>query len=169
MHPLVKMKLDSEQQVVIRIHRQSLSCSVSDGPGVRSVLYVQGCRQYCKDCHNPQTWSHRAGVLLPVASVASWIRTECLSRRLTISGGEPLDQLPALLSLTAALSEFDLTVYTGYDLQDVPQALRMQVDYLKVGKFDNAQSCSTRRFVGSKNQRFLRVSRSASFVEEITK
>lgn len=152
---------------MIRIHSQTMACSASDGPGIRSVLNLQGCKHHCDGCHNPKTWSQGGGVLLPVATTVSWIRANCLSRRLTISGGEPLDQLPALLTLTAALSDFDLAVYTGYDIKDVPPALRVQVDYIKVGKFDKAQICSTRRYVGSRNQCFFRTLRSPFALEEI--
>ena len=106
---------------------------------------------------------------MPVAEVVALIRKECLSRRLTVSGGEPLDQLPAILKLTEELSDFDLTVYTGYELDKVPPFLRMRIDYLKVGKFENSLKCSTKCFVGSKNQRFLRTFRNPYLVEEFSR
>jgi pyruvate formate lyase activating enzyme len=74
-----------------------------DGPGVRSILFLQGCEMRCLFCHNPDTWEKNVGKRI-TASVAF----EKLSRYrpywrnnggITVSGGEPLLQLSFLIEL----------------------------------------------------------------------
>ena len=85
-----------------RIHSIETFGSV-DGPGVRFVVFVQGCALRCRYCHNADTWDTSAGELAD--------STELLDRAeryraywgeeggITVSGGEPLLQLDFLLSL----------------------------------------------------------------------
>lgn len=71
-----------------------------DGPGVRFVVFMQGCRMRCRYCHNPETWSETAG--------EEWTPEALLERAwryhnywgknggITVSGGEPLLQIDFL-------------------------------------------------------------------------
>ena len=83
------------------------------------------------------------------------------------TGAAPAGGEAAAPAGTNAALNFTLVNATGYDIKDVPPALRVQVDYIKVGKFDKAQICSTRRYVGSRNQCFFRTLRSPFALEEI--
>ncbi len=78
-----------------RIHSfQSLG--TVDGPGVRAVVFMQGCPLRCVCCHNPDTWDMQGGTLMSARDVANKI----LRLRpyfgndggVTVSGGEPLMQ-----------------------------------------------------------------------------
>lgn len=65
-----------------------------DGPGVRFVVFLQGCFLRCRYCHNPDTWACGGGRLITSAEVAGAI-VSCrnfLSGGVTLSGGEPLLQ-----------------------------------------------------------------------------
>jgi len=44
------------------------SGSICDGPGLRTVVYLQGCNRRCINCHNPQTWDLTCGVEISVSS-----------------------------------------------------------------------------------------------------
>ena len=87
---------------MLRIHSiQSLG--TLDGPGVRFVVFAQGCPLRCKCCHNPDTWDVNAGQELPVEELArraarykEYFGTQ---GGITVSGGEPLLQAKAVSRL----------------------------------------------------------------------
>ncbi len=78
-----------------RVHSLQ-SLGTLDGPGVRFVIFTQGCPLRCKCCHNPDTWDTEGGtVYTPSALVERALRyKEYFGREggVTVSGGEPLLQ-----------------------------------------------------------------------------
>lgn len=94
-----------------------------------------------------------------VEQLARVIRERATSRRLTISGGEPLEQTQSLVALLDALPGFEVALYTGKNLAEVSTDVLHRVDYIKVGAFMREKATATMPFVGSSNQRFLRVDR----------
>ena len=133
-----------------------LKTSVADGPGVRSVLFLQGCSRNCPGCQNAGISTLDGGINLPIDDLVGIIRAECKNRKLTISGGEPLEQYSALLELTGILKEdgFDLCVYTGAELEDVSKELLQNLHYIKTGRYIEELRISDNPFYGSKNQTF---------------
>lgn len=87
---------------MLRIHSiQSLG--TLDGPGVRFVVFVQGCHLRCKCCHNPDTWELHGGQELTAEELArraarykEYFGTQ---GGITVSGGEPLLQAKAVYRL----------------------------------------------------------------------
>lgn len=85
-----------------RIHSYETLGAV-DGPGLRFVLFLQGCRLRCRYCHNPDTWNPCGGY----PATAEEIARQVLKYRnyfgkqggITVSGGEPLLQLDFLIEL----------------------------------------------------------------------
>ncbi len=62
--------------------------SLANGPGVRAVLWVQGCGRRCPGCFNPEFQPREGGRLVPVAEVAAWIGTAAGGRsRIGVEGG----------------------------------------------------------------------------------
>ena len=79
-----------------------------DGPGVRYVLFLQGCNMRCKYCHNPETWSFDDAKFTVSAKDAFnkaykyknyWRKNGKPNGGITVSGGEPLLQIDFLLYL----------------------------------------------------------------------
>lgn len=75
-----------------------------DGPGIRFVLFLQGCALRCQFCHNPDTWDRFAGREMDVESVLAEIEPYLVYYRqsgggVTISGGEPTLQAPFVAAL----------------------------------------------------------------------
>jgi len=76
-----------------------------DGPGVRLVVFMQGCPMRCKYCHNPDTWEIGAGVRMTAGEIlAEYERNKAFYANggLTVTGGEPLLQIDFLLELFEA-------------------------------------------------------------------
>lgn len=77
------------------------SFGAADGPGVRYVIFLKGCRMRCQFCHNPDTWDEEGGTVY----TAQELLDKALRYRnywgakggITVSGGEPLLQMDFLL------------------------------------------------------------------------
>lgn len=129
--------------------------SLADGPGLRTVIYFQGCIRACKGCHNPSTWTLSAGKRYTVSELAEIIRKRATNKKITLSGGEPLLQAKAVESLINTLSDFDICLYTGGSFDDIPGAIKNNLHYAKVGAFDNTCKTTVTPYVGSTNQKFI--------------
>lgn len=131
-----------------------IDSSCDDGPGVRSVLFLQGCRKNCKGCHNRQIQEHGNGTMMNIDKLISFIDKNCCNKRITISGGEPLEQLDSLEILVDRLKNkgYEVCVYTGWELQFVPKSLLGKIDFIKTGGFVNELRDSNIQYVGSSNQ-----------------
>ncbi len=87
--------------VVGRIHSKE-SFGTVDGPGIRYVLFMQGCPMRCRFCHNPDTWALDGGTLVTPEEVMAEYRKnkEFYSNGgITVTGGEPLLQVDFLIEL----------------------------------------------------------------------
>ena len=133
--------------------------SLCDGIGYRTVLFLQGCDLHCKGCQNPSTWDITKGKIIDVKELSRTLRSRCFNEELTITGGEPLMQKEALLDLLKELKDFDLCLYTGHELNEVPQEILNYLKYIKVGPFVQKLKTTTKPFVGSKNQEFWEVTK----------
>lgn len=79
-----------------------------DGPGVRMVVFLQGCPMRCLYCHNPDTWENAGGKLVTVEEILRQFEASRHFYReggLTITGGEPLVQLDFVTELFQAAQE----------------------------------------------------------------
>lgn len=84
-----------------RIHSLE-SFGTVDGPGVRFVVFMQGCPMRCAYCHNPDTWEMNGGKLMEVSEIIDAFernRSYYTEGGLTVTGGEPLLQIDFLLEL----------------------------------------------------------------------
>lgn len=138
--------------------------SIVDGPGLRYVLFTQGCPHHCPGCHNPETHDFAEGTAVSLRDILADIRRNPLLRGVTFSGGEPFSQSEALLPLAAALKSlgYHLMAYTGYVWEDLTRdaaAARLLplLDVLVDGPFMAARRSLDLRFRGSTNQRILDV------------
>lgn len=75
-----------------------------DGPGIRYVIFTQGCLLRCQFCHNADTWEIGTGKQMSVSEIIQDLTSylpfiEASGGGITVTGGEPLLQLPFLLEL----------------------------------------------------------------------
>lgn len=143
--------------------------SIVDGPGLRFVIFAQGCPHHCPGCQNPETWPAAGGFEIARAELLAAIRQDPLVRGVTFSGGEPFAQAQELALLAAALREasYEVACYTGYTFEQLLQSgtsdqqeLLRHLDVLIDGPFLQAEKSLQLAFRGSRNQRILDVPRS---------
>lgn len=85
------------------------SMGLVDGPGIRTVLFLQGCRLRCQYCHNPDTWDIKGGIPLTPKQVIQKLKRfkpyYGIRGGVTFSGGEPLLQPDFLLETLSLCRE----------------------------------------------------------------
>lgn len=131
--------------------------SLCDGPGYRTVLFLQGCDKKCPGCHNSSTWDINKGTIIDIDDLVEKIKSICFNKKLTITGGEPLLQKEALEKLLEKLGGFDICLYTGNNIIDVPKTILKYLRFIKYGKYIQSLRSTTIPYVGSTNQVFMEV------------
>jgi anaerobic ribonucleoside-triphosphate reductase activating protein len=140
--------------------------SIVDGPGIRYVVFAQGCKHNCPGCHNPQTHSFSGGKLIGIDQIIEQIKRNPLLDGVTFTGGEPFEQAEQFAELGRRAQEMGLSVmvYTGYlyeviiskkDLNSGWSKLLEVADILVDGPFIEAEKDYLLKFRGSKNQRII--------------
>ena len=84
------------------------TCGTVDGPGLRYVIFLQGCPMRCQYCHNPDTWEPNKGDQMTVDEVLrSFYNNTAFYRNggVTVTGGEPMMQMDFLIELFTKLHE----------------------------------------------------------------
>ncbi len=100
-----------------RIHSVE-TCGTVDGPGLRYIIFTQGCPLRCQFCHNPDTWKVGDGNIVSVNELVEDILTylpffQASGGGVTVSGGEPLLQSKFLIALFKELKKHD--IHTAID------------------------------------------------------
>lgn len=130
--------------------------SLVDGPGVRTLVFFQGCDIHCPYCQNKSTWDVEKGEEISTDCLFKIIKEKSFNKKVTITGGEPLLQKEGLLELLKMLDKdkFDIALYTGHKKEEVPDDIKRHLTYLKCGPFIQQQKTSIKPYVGSNNQTF---------------
>lgn len=136
--------------------------SYVDGSGIRFALFMQGCRRRCAGCHNPRAQSLTGGWLFETEDIVAMIRRNPLIDGVTLTGGEPFEQIEAATEIAQAAKKLRLNVwcYTGYRYEDLPrgsETLLKNVDVLVDGEYLESQRDLELQFRGSRNQRIIDV------------
>ena len=162
---------------MLRIHKQ-VQESYTDGPdGPRHVIWLQGCSIRCPGCQNKELWSSEAKTMLITTghNLARhlWTTTK---NPLTITGGEPFDQVGGLAQFLHDIKQLDpdrhITVYTGYTWEHLHDTIRRAetlkvkpttraalyyIDVLVDGPYDPELDDDYMQWRGSSNQRVIDV------------
>lgn len=137
--------------------------SQANGPGLRMVLWLQGCTLGCPGCFNPQTHPVQGGTQAAVSELFARIQAAASGiDGLTISGGEPLQQigpLTALLQKVRQETNLSVVVFTGFEEDELPripgiEQLLACVDVLVAGRYSASQRLA-RSLLGSANKRLV--------------
>lgn len=139
--------------------------SIVNGPGLRAVLWVQGCRQHCPGCQNPETWTEDSdvGAIVKIDKVKEELAKLKGQSGITFCGGEPLLQAKACLEIARYCKQelgWSVWSFTGLIFEQLPsdgpvREFINELDALIDGPFIMSQRDLTMKFRGSRNQRIL--------------
>lgn len=140
-------------------------CTEAEGPGRRFALWFQGCPLRCPGCCNPEMLPFEGGSPTPVTRVAEWMRTAQAQHGIegiTLLGGEPTAHAAAATALARTAHGLGLSVmvFTGYTIEElrgqndpIVNDLLAYTDILVDGRYERDRPDTTRRWIGSTNQR----------------
>lgn len=158
----------------IRLASDITRDSIVDGPGLRTVVWTQGCPHKCKSCHNPQTHDFNGGVEVDIEEIINDLKKGKLQKGITFSGGDPMVQAEAVAQIAKEMKKenLDIWLYTGYTFETIVKAantyrtewaeLLKYIDVMVDGPFIEAMHNPLLKFRGSSNQRVIDIKRTLS-------
>lgn len=142
---------------------------ISDGPGIRVSIFMQGCPFRCKGCFNKETWSYKGGIEFndEVVKKIITLADNSYISGLSVLGGEPLSDIN-INAVTDLVKEFksnypdkSIWVWTGNLYEDVKEKeLFNYIDVLVDGQFIIGLFNPTLKYCGSSNQRVIDIKKS---------
>ncbi len=142
--------------------------SVTDGPGIRLVLFAQGCDHRCPGCHNPATWDFKGGTPYHITDLYALLGRYGYIDGVTFSGGEPFYQAAPLAALGKRIKDrgYNIVTYSGFLYEEILARSRWDkpwLDLLQVtdilidGPYLLEKRDLNLPFRGSANQRLIDV------------
>lgn len=167
-----------EEKVYVRLSGIAYE-SLVNGPGVRRVLFSQGCKHNCKGCFNPETHCSDGGKEFVADDLVKDILKNPMLKGVTFSGGDPLEQADKFAYIASKLKSKGLNIwcYTGYTFEYIMEnankhkgwkELLDNINVLVDGKFQLEKKVEGLRFRGSANQRIVDVKRSMAAGDIVT-
>ena len=147
--------------------------SIVDGPGIRFVVFCQGCPHHCAGCHNEATHDFHGGSDCSISKILKAVDENPLLDGVTFSGGEPMCQPEAFYHLAVEIKKRNLNIitYTGYTYEELlelgetrPAILKLLdlTDLLIDGPFRMEERDLSLLFRGSRNQRVIDMNKTRS-------
>lgn len=147
---------------------------IANGLGVRTVLFVSGCRNRCEGCFQPETWNFQNGTVFDKKAEDDIIESlkPDFIKGLTLLGGDPFEPenqeglIAFMRRVKAECPDKDVWAYTGYLLDkdlclggkkhtEYTEELLSYIDVLVDGPFVLNKKSLTLKFKGSGNQRVI--------------
>ena len=133
-----------------------------DGVGLRTSIYVAGCKHDCPFCHNPQSHSFEGGTEYEVEDLVDIVLADEFAD-LTLSGGDPMFQVEASLELCKKVKERSkksIWLYTGFTVEQIAKTRYLSrilpyVDVIVDGRYVHELRDESLPFRGSRNQRII--------------
>ena len=144
---------------------------ISDGPGVRVSIFMQGCTFKCKNCFNPETHDFKGGTEFTdetIDKVLSLAKPDHI-KGLSVLGGEPMHpvNIDGTMKLVKAFKEKypnkSVWVWSGFLYDDIMERNKKIFNYIDVlvdGQYDDSLHDHTLKWKGSSNQRVIDVQKS---------
>ena len=133
----------------------TMSRSRANGPGVRAVIWVQGCTLGCAGCYSASTHPHSAASLVKPSEISQWLLSIPNIEGVTFSGGEPFEQSAAILETIQFVRKkspaFTFFAFSGYPYQELLSSTDRSVTEL----LHNCDMLSTGPFVAKLRDKSL--------------
>ena len=149
-------------------------CDIANGVGVRTSLFVSGCRRHCKNCFNAIAWDFNYGQPFDKQTrnaILASLEPEYING-LSLLGGEPFEPenqralLPFVRRIREKFPEKGIWAYSGFTLEELlspgayahceaTEELLRCIDVLVDGRFIKEKKDISLRFRGSSNQRLI--------------
>ena len=143
---------------------------ISNGPGVRVSIFMQGCNFHCKNCFNPETWDFKGGKEFTDDTINKVLELseKDYIKGLSILGGEPMHPIN-IDGTTKLAKEFkekypdkNIWIWSGYnfenDLKD--KEVLNYIDVLVDGRYEDELHSPILKWRGSSNQRVIDIKKS---------
>ena len=142
---------------------------ISNGPGVRVSIFMQGCQFHCKNCFNKETWDFNGGKEFTEETINKVLELSEKDevRGLSILGGEPMH--PVNIEGTTKLAkafkekfpEKDIWAWSGFRYEDLKdKEVLKYIDVLVDGTYKDELHDPTLKWKGSSNQRVVDIKKS---------
>lgn len=153
--------------------------SLVNGPGLRRVIFAQGCIHNCKGCFNPDTHDMQGGQMMNMDKIIEDIKNNPLIKGVTFSGGDCLEQADKFAYMAKEIKKLGLNIwcYTGYTYEYILKnkdkrvgwnELLNSIDVLVDGKFEEDKQDASLRYKGSINQRIIDIKESLKSNKVVT-
>lgn len=168
-----------ERQAAFMNYAEIKTTDIANGEGVRTSLFVSGCRHHCKNCFNKVTWDFGYGELFTEETMTEIFKTlePSYINGITLLGGEPFEPenqkvlLPFLVMLKEKFPNKNVWCYTGFTIEqilgksepvsrastDVSMEMLSLIDVLVDGPYVETLHDIRLKFRGSSNQRVIDV------------
>jgi anaerobic ribonucleoside-triphosphate reductase activating protein len=148
--------------------------SISEGLGLRTVIFISGCKHGCEGCHSPQTHNFKYGeefTLEKQLEIIEEYKKNPLLDGLTLCGGDVFFSAKEVVEFVelfkSKVNNINIWSYTGFTFEEILNSNNKDmIELLKLcdviidGKFVNEQKDLTLPFKGSRNQRIIDVKKS---------
>lgn len=144
-----------------------IETSINNGPGIRKVIFAQGCRHKCEGCFNPETHDFNGGYECDIDKIIQRINNDYMIDGVTFSGGDPFEQALEFAEIAKNINNnLNIWCYTGYTIDYIKEHINEHegwldllenVDVLVDGKFEKEKMDRNLKYRGSKNQSIVKI------------
>jgi anaerobic ribonucleoside-triphosphate reductase activating protein len=137
--------------------------SLIDGIGVRTVIFISGCKHNCPQCQNQKLFDFNYGKPFDKNIqdyIINYLNSDPLIAGITLSGGDPMysanELLPFVQRIKTECKDKTIWMYTGFDFEQIKDnSMLKYIDVLVDGRFIDELKDRDLKFRGSSNQRII--------------